>query len=249
MAHGQVQGAVASHREAADPACISGGDGPVVVVNKRDKFLNEEILVAVLAVLRVDIESLSAIGQDHDELPDCSVGRQVVKNLFGTTVYPSVVIVKQTVEKIEHGVSLAGRRVVGREINAVIHRVVQNFAGDRIALDDGRRGSRRNPTAPDQEVRKARGRTRAQNGAAQSLAFRTTALKIIRSGHCSMGNWRAGLGVSAFHVNIDLAIARIGADGPTFSTCAACCGSRRPIGASVDVLQYRTLVVLFLNIA
>jgi len=42
VAHREVQGAVAPHREAADPARIAFCDGPIVVINVGNEFLDKK---------------------------------------------------------------------------------------------------------------------------------------------------------------------------------------------------------------
>ncbi|MCL5669818.1 MAG: hypothetical protein M1423_00725 [Acidobacteria bacterium] len=74
MAHREVQRAVTSHREAADPARVPFRKSPVVLIDEGNEFPDEEILVAVLAVFGIDIKRLTSVWHDNQKFSDRSFG-------------------------------------------------------------------------------------------------------------------------------------------------------------------------------
>src|SRR6266436_2663520 len=68
MAKGEMQGAVASHGDAGDGAVGAAGSGAIAVFDEREKFLKKEVLVAVFAVLCIDVEACSAVRRGDQEI-------------------------------------------------------------------------------------------------------------------------------------------------------------------------------------
>ena len=66
VAQGQVQGAIAAHREAADEPAGAVGPGGEVVLDELDQFAAEEGGVGG-AVSVVGVEVSAAIGHHHDQ--------------------------------------------------------------------------------------------------------------------------------------------------------------------------------------
>ena len=108
--------------------------------------------------------------------------------------------------------------------------------------------SNKNIAARTQNPRKAHC-SQAHSRVVQSSAVRTTVLRIKRSTHRLMRSWGAGAGALAFYINMNLAVARIGANSSALAVRLYSCGSRRPIGAPVNVFQHRFLAVLYLETA
>jgi len=61
MAEGEMQRAVASHGDAGNGSVGAAGRGTVTLFDEREKFLQQKILVAVFAVLCIDIKTCSAV--------------------------------------------------------------------------------------------------------------------------------------------------------------------------------------------
>ena len=62
-----------------------------------------------------------------------------------------------------------------------------------------------------------------------------------------MGSWVAGVGVPAFKIDVELAVAGICPNVGRFSAGLSNSGTRHPVRASVEVFQQRLLVILNLK--
>ena len=105
------------------------------MIDRRDEFLNEEILVALMAVKGVYVETLAAFGHHHDELADLALAHQAFPGLLPAVFAPAPVMFEEAVKVVEHRVSLRARIVAGRQRDAIIHRAAEDGAGNGLAID------------------------------------------------------------------------------------------------------------------
>ena len=126
MLHAEVQCPIAPHRDAADPTGFPIGDRPVLVIDCRDEFLDEEIFVAFMAVKGVYVETLAPFGHHHNELADLPLAHQTFPSLLPAVFTPAPGMFKEAMKVIKHRISLGPGLIARRQRDAIIHRAAED---------------------------------------------------------------------------------------------------------------------------
>ena len=137
MLHAEVQRAIAPHGDAADSAGLATCNGPILVVDCRDEFLDEEILVALMAVKGIDVETLAAFRHHDDEFADLSLAHQAFPGLLPAVFTPAPRMFEEAVQEVKHRVAVGALFVAGRERHAILHCPPKDGAGNGLAIDAG----------------------------------------------------------------------------------------------------------------
>ncbi len=124
----------------ADRPTIPAFADAVFRFDHRDEFLQKEIAVAHRAVGGIDVESSSAFRRDDKKFSHLVLPAKIVEQRPSATVEEGSLVVAEAVKKIQHGIFLCGvlacaRLVAGRKVDAVVNRMFQNAAIQRVALD------------------------------------------------------------------------------------------------------------------
>src|ERR1700688_1331066 len=140
MKESETQRAVTAHRDAADRPIISALLDAVFVLDEGDEFLQEEIAVAHGTVGRIDIERLSTLGSDDEKFSNFALLPEIVEQSPSARVKKSSLVVAEAVQKIKHRVGLgwmlrSAGFIAGGQVNAVMNRMFQNSAVQRVAVD------------------------------------------------------------------------------------------------------------------
>lgn len=136
MREGQMKRAVAAHGNAGDGAVGAAGTDAVVRSDERKKFTQEKILVAALAVEGIDVKAGAAGRSGDQEFLEQTFVAEIFDEIPGTGVKKGLLVVTETVEKIENGEAAGFVGIkAGREKNAVRNGVRKDFAGDGVAFD------------------------------------------------------------------------------------------------------------------
>ena len=118
-----------------DSAGLATGDRTILVIDRGNEFLDEEIFVALMAVKGVDVKTLAAFGHHHDELADLPLAHQTFPGLLAAMFAPALVMFEEAVQVIKHRVPVGAGIVAGRKRDAVIHRAPEDGAGNGFARD------------------------------------------------------------------------------------------------------------------
>ena len=90
------------------PRSLDHGPGAILAVDFGHQFLNEEILVTVVAVLGIDVESPPSGRQDHNEIPDRALLREGFPNLLTAPVQPTALVFEKPVQEVKGRIPLVG---------------------------------------------------------------------------------------------------------------------------------------------
>ena len=142
MAEGEVERAIASHGDAGNGAVGAAGSGAVTFFDEREKFLEEEIFVAVFAVLGVDVKTGTAVRRGDQKTFQLAFFAEVFDEVPGAGVDEELFVVAESVEGIEDGKVFRLVSVVGRRKHDAVGNVAgEDFAGNGIAFDAAGCGS------------------------------------------------------------------------------------------------------------
>lgn len=139
-----MESAVAAHGNAGDGAIGAAGANAVVVLDKREKLLEKEILIADFAIAGIDVETGFAGGSGDEEILEAVFFAEVFDEVPAASVEESLLVVAEAVKEIEDGeaAGFVGVKAGGKE-NAIGNGTREDFAGDGVALDaaggEGRR--------------------------------------------------------------------------------------------------------------
>ncbi len=102
--------------------------------------MQEKIAVAHAAVGRIDVERLPALGSGNEKFPNFVLLPEIVEQSPSASVKKSSLVVPEAVQKIKHwivlGWMLRGAGVIASgQVNAVVNRVFQDSAVQRVAVD------------------------------------------------------------------------------------------------------------------
>jgi hypothetical protein len=134
-AEGEMERAVAAHGDARDSAIGAAGPGTIVLLDVWEKFLEEEIFVALLAVAGIDVEAGAGCGSGDEEFADAIFFLEILDEVPAAGTEEHLFVVAEAVEEIEDGVAARFVGVeAGRKKNAVGDRAMEDSAGERIAF-------------------------------------------------------------------------------------------------------------------
>ncbi len=144
MTEGEMERAVASHGDAGDGAIGAAGGDAVVLFDVGKKFLEEEILVAIFTVARVDVETGAAVGSGDEEVLEFLFVAHVFDEIPEAGVDEELFVVAEAVEGIENGEFFGFVGVEGRwEDDAVGDGAGEDFGGEKVAFDAAGGGEER----------------------------------------------------------------------------------------------------------
>src|ERR1039458_1220801 len=162
MSKSETQRTITTHGDAADRSIISAFADPVFRFDQRDEFLQEEITVAHRAVGGIDVERLPAFRGNNEEFSHLVLPAKIFEERPSAAVKEGSFVVAEAVEKVQHGICL--RRmlvrasiVAGGKVDAVVNRVLQNLAVQRVAVNaalsvgrkrDRKTGEQKNDSEP-----------------------------------------------------------------------------------------------------
>jgi len=136
MAKSEVQGAVTTHGDAGDGAVGAPGSGAVTLFNEGKKFLEEEILVTVLPVSRIDVETRATIGSGDEEVLELLFFALVFDQVPEAGVDEELFVVAKAVEVIEDRIFFCFLSVEGiGEDDAVRDGAGEDLRGKGVAFD------------------------------------------------------------------------------------------------------------------
>ena len=139
-----MQRAVTSHGDAGNGAIGAAGRCAVAFFDEREKFLQQKIFVAVLAVLCIDVEACSAVRRGDQEIFQFAFFALVFDEIPRAGVDEELFVVAESVEGIEDGEVFCFVSVESwREDDAVGNAAREDFAGEGVALDSAGGGSER----------------------------------------------------------------------------------------------------------
>src|SRR5487761_525736 len=136
MAKSKMQSAVAAHGNSADAAIMTAGPRAVRAFDERQKFADEEILVTLAAVARIDVEAGVGVGRDDEKFAELMLFPKIFDQIPSAGADEHLFVLAESVKKIEHRIAPRLAPVVtGRQNCAVANRVAENFAVHRTAFD------------------------------------------------------------------------------------------------------------------
>lgn len=136
MRKGQVQCAVAAHRDARDGTMRAAGSDAIPFFDDGKELLQKEVFVACFAVLGVNVEGRIAFGGGNEEVAQFAFFAHVFDEVECAGVDEGLLIIAETVKKVEYR-KLPGFLLVerGGKDYAVADGSREDFAGEGIALD------------------------------------------------------------------------------------------------------------------
>jgi len=139
-----MQRAVTSHGDAGDGAVGAAGRDAVALFDKRKKFLQQKIFVAVFAILCIDVEARAAVRRGDQKIFQFTFFALVFNEIPETGMDEELFVVAESVEVVEDGEAFCLVGVEGRrEDDAVGNAAGEDFAGEGVAFDAARGGCKR----------------------------------------------------------------------------------------------------------
>ena len=136
MAEGEMQRAIASHRDAGDGAVGAAGRGAVAFFDERKKFLEKEIFVAVFAVLGIDVKTRAALRRGDQKIFQLTFLVLVLDKIPESGMDEELFVVAEAVEGIEDGKVFCFVGVERRRKNDAVGNIAgEDFAGEGVAFD------------------------------------------------------------------------------------------------------------------
>src|SRR5208282_6155269 len=140
MVKGKPKGAVSAHGDTADRSRGALPPNRVMCLDVGNELANEEIAGAQAAVSGVDVKAAPPFGRDHQKSGDLSLLAEIFDHVPSTGLEQALFVVAESVQKIEHRITTrrrAGSRgvIVGWQHNAVVDRLTENMAFQRVAVD------------------------------------------------------------------------------------------------------------------
>src|SRR5580700_1419433 len=147
MSEGEPQRTIATHGDAADRPIVPALADPIFRFDERDEFVQEEITVAHRPISRINVERSPAFGRDDEKFSHLVLAAKIVEHRPSPAVKKSALVITEAVQKIQYGICLRGMLsstgvVAGGKVDAVVNRMLQNLAAQRVAVDAALRVSR-----------------------------------------------------------------------------------------------------------
>src|SRR5690348_2668298 len=135
MKESHAQGAIASHGDSADAARFAARGNAVAFLNRGHEFLQEEIVVAEPAVVRIHEETGITGRRDDEEIAKFVAVPQLFDQIESAGAHEHLLVVAESMEVIEHGIAAVGVFAVTRRQNhAIRNSAPQDAAGQRETL-------------------------------------------------------------------------------------------------------------------
>src|SRR5580765_3455238 len=140
MGKGEAQSTVPSHGNATEGSACAARADAVFALNVRQEFLEEEVAVTNRAVGGVDVEAAPSFGRDNQEVAHLVLAAQIVKQCPTARVEESLLVVAESVQKIQYWISLGRmvrrtRVITGGQVDAVVDDLFENTAVQGAAVD------------------------------------------------------------------------------------------------------------------
>src|SRR5208282_1233988 len=133
MAEGEAKRTIAAHGDAADRSIPAAAADAVFALNRGDELLQKEIAVANRTIGGVDVETSSAFWSNDEKIANLMFLPEIIQQRPSSAVEEGLLVVAEPVKKIEDWVALRGsflsaRIIAGRQVNAVMDRILENLA-------------------------------------------------------------------------------------------------------------------------
>src|SRR5271166_6540401 len=123
----KTQRTKAAHRDARDAARPAPALNPVLLLHLRHEFFGQKVLVAHLAIGRVQEERVSAAGRKHDEIADLALAAEVFDEISPAGIQQRLFVIAQSVQVVQN--RKLSRLVLietRRKIRTIVHRAREN---------------------------------------------------------------------------------------------------------------------------
>ena len=135
----QVQRSISAHRDPGNGAVGATRRHTVMLLDEREEFPHQEIFVAFLAILGVDVEARPAFRRGDQEILQLALLPQVLHQVPFAGVDKELLVVAKPVQEIKDREMARLVRVKRwRQHYAIGDCAVHEFAGQRIAFDAAR---------------------------------------------------------------------------------------------------------------
>src|SRR5207248_121589 len=99
------------------------------------KFADEEVVVAIMPIGRIDEEGAATFGRGHDEVTGFVLARQLFNQAPPAAAHKRLLVLAEPVQEIEHGIFLGFLLITRGEHHTIAHRAVQHMALDAGAIN------------------------------------------------------------------------------------------------------------------
>ena len=136
MAEGKMERAVAAHGDPGDGAVGAARGGAIALFDKRKKFPKQEILVANLAILGIDVKVGAAGGRGDEKIFQLAAVTLVLDEIPQAGMNEELFVVAKAMKFVEDGEPPGFVGVErGGKYDAVRNIATEDFAGEGVAFD------------------------------------------------------------------------------------------------------------------
>ena len=96
----ETQRPITTHRNPGNSPLLADGANPVMAFDERNKFLNEESLVAHFSVARIDVKRAAGVGRDQQEFADFIRRAKIFHFVGYAGVHQDLFVPAQAMQKI-----------------------------------------------------------------------------------------------------------------------------------------------------
>src|SRR5436305_2776021 len=153
MREGQPQCAITSHRKAGHAAEFASTNDSVMGFDEWQKFADEEVVVAIMPIGRIDEKGAATFGRNHDEVTGFVLARQIFNHAPSAAAHKRLLVLAEPVQEIEHGIFLGFLLITRGEHHTIAHRSVQHMAFDAGAINAALGGCKPSSKYRNQEKR------------------------------------------------------------------------------------------------
>ena len=101
VSEGEMKSAVAAHGNPGDGAMAAAGSDEIALLDKREKLLEEKILIVIVAVFGVDVETGAAVGSGDEEIGELMLLAHVFDEIPRAGMDEGLFVVAEAVKEIE----------------------------------------------------------------------------------------------------------------------------------------------------
>src|SRR4051812_6098125 len=101
MREGQPQCTITSHRKAGHAAGFASTNNLVMGFDEWQKFADEEVIVAIMPIGRIDEEGAATFGRNHDEVADFVIPFQIFNQAPSAAAHQRLLVLAEPVQEIE----------------------------------------------------------------------------------------------------------------------------------------------------
>src|SRR5579884_840638 len=132
---GHAQGAIAAHGNSPDAAGIPACDDAIRPFDPGHELLEEEILIAEAAVVRIHEETGITGGRDNDEIAKFVLLPEVFDQVESAGTHEHLLVVAESMKVVEHGIAAVRLlRIRRRQNHAVWDRAPEDAAAQDLAF-------------------------------------------------------------------------------------------------------------------